>query len=169
MIKNTEVKYTWLNRLSYKDREEIVRLYIQGHAILAIAKAFSSTQCTVKYHLRAAGVWIAWQKPNMKQKIERKPTEANRTLAFKHRRSLLPGLADQYDYDELGYRYKKSNKSYGDYLEEEAKRVPLKRSNDMSNNRGAGDKFKCMIHVDIEELSNTPVKSYIFTEEHIVA
>lgn len=153
-METQQPKYTWENRLSYEDREAIIDFYKKGFAVFKIATAFSSTPSTIEYHLNKAQVLYPLRKPFAVGIIVRPmKKESVRSIVFPSRRRLVTKLDDNvHYYDEYGFEYKQPTKNYKDYLREEQLRKPIIRSNDLCINHGAGDTFKCRIHVDLTEV-----------------
>ena len=63
------IKYTWLNRLSYDDRQRIVTYYLEGYGLDRIGKTFGVTASTIEYHLKIANVFIPYKRPTLYGKI----------------------------------------------------------------------------------------------------
>ena len=146
-------KYSWLNKLSKQERIDIVNFYLQGFPVFRISKAFCVAPSTIEHHLMKAQVLVAGRKPFAKGKVVRNNIEAFRGLTIPAQKHLVTKIDnDKIYYDEYGYAYKQSNKSYRDYLKEERTRKHIPRSNEFVVNHGAGEgwnNFKCMIHVDL--------------------
>lgn len=75
-----KIKYTWLNRLSYDDRQRIVNYYLEGYGLDRLGKTFGVTASTVEYHLKIANVFIPYKRPTLYGKIkkeEKRKEQAN--------------------------------------------------------------------------------------------
>lgn len=149
-------KYTWENKLSNADRQQIIDYYIQGYAPYTLMRAYNVSQCTIEHHLKAAGVYILFRKATKKGPIKRQQLITFRSITLPPTRRLVTKLDnDKYWYDEYGQQYKNVTKSYKDFIQEAANRPRIIRDNERIENKGAGDNFITMIRVSIKESPQT--------------
>ncbi len=126
-------KYEWYNKLSTRDRQHVVQLYLQGYGLYRIGVTFGVTPSTIEYHLKKADVFTPGRKPTLfgsNSPIEvKKPIFVERTLTHWC-------IDDEtHYYDNVGARYQRP-KDYKQILRQSVKNhknnTPIKNEQPVS-------------------------------------